>query len=216
VVSVISPNDRGYTQTGPFSSFSPFTIGSSGPGNILPITLISFTARAIDNEIVTTHWVTASEVNNDYFTVERSTDAQNWEQVGTVQGAGNSTTTLNYTFIDQAPLSGLSYYRLKQTDFDGTATYSHIEAVMISTGNEGGFALHNVFRTEQALDFVYTSTAAYLTVEVFDISGRLVHGSLMENYDGQNRSSIDVNISRGVYLLRLSDGQKSESKRFFY
>ncbi len=216
VVNVINPNDRGYTQTGPFSSFSPFTIGSSGPGNILPITLLSFTARATEAGLVDAVWTTASEINNDYFTLQRSRDVQHWEVVGTVQGAGNSNNILNYLYTDDAPYTGTSYYRIKQTDFDGTFTYSEVEVVRINSGNDGGFGLHSVFRTESAIDFVYTASAPYLTVEIYDISGRLVHGSIFENYEGQNRSTLNLNIARGVYVLRLSDGQREESRRFFY
>ncbi len=216
VVNVISANDQGYTQTGPFSTFSPFTIGSSGPGNVLPITLLSFNAEVNSVKLVDATWVTASEVNNDYFTLERSRDGQTWFGVGTVQGAGNSSTTLDYLYTDDAPFSGTSYYRLKQTDFDGAFTYSEVEVVHIDANDGSDYGLHKVFRTESALDFIYTASAPYLTVEIFDISGRLVFGDVLENIEGQNRNSLDVNVARGVYVLRLSDGQREESLQFFY
>ena len=65
-------------------------------------------------------WSTASEYNSDYFSVERSIDGQTWKQVQEVQAAGNSTSRIDYDWLDQDPIHGLSYYRLKQIDYDGT------------------------------------------------------------------------------------------------
>jgi hypothetical protein len=211
-VTVLSVNDRGFTQTGPFTSFSPFTIGSNGPGNVLPITLLSFTARATPAGTVETAWTTASEVNNDFFTVERSRNGNQWEAVGHIEGAGNSTTVLNYTFTDDAPHSGSSYYRLRQTDFDGTFTLTDPQVVHIGS-HTGALALHNVYISNQGTELVYTASAPYLTVEVFDVSGRLVHAEVVENDEGH--STIQPNIARGVYLLRLSDHRESSTMRFF-
>ena len=111
--------------------FSPRTLVIST--NLLPIELISFYAKKSDNErIVELHWTTASETNNDYFTIERSKDGINWEYVVNIQGAGNSSSTLNYETGDLTPYSGISYYRLKQTDFNGTYEYSSIVSINLS------------------------------------------------------------------------------------
>lgn len=96
--------------------------------NVLPIELLAFRAVHTSKGVEVT-WSTASEVNNDYFTVERSSDSENWEEVATVKGAGNSNTPLSYNITDIHPLPGKSYYRLKQTDFDGTSTYSHVAVI---------------------------------------------------------------------------------------
>ncbi|OFY39124.1 MAG: hypothetical protein A2275_13400 [Bacteroidetes bacterium RIFOXYA12_FULL_35_11] len=102
------------------TSFSEYT----GAGdNALPINLINFDA-AINNDIVQLTWTTNSEINNDYFTVEKSTDLNNVSTVATVKGAGNSNILLNYMVFDYNPYEGVSYYRLKQTDYDGKYTYS--------------------------------------------------------------------------------------------
>lgn len=102
-------------------------------GVALPIELISFDA-SLNNNNVDLYWATASEYNNDFFTIERSTDGLNWEHVTIVSGAGNSTQRLDYYIQDSRPLSGISYYRLKQTDFDGAFEYSNI--VSVFNGNE--------------------------------------------------------------------------------
>ncbi len=94
----------------------------------LPIKLIYFNASLKDKQ-VELNWATASEINNDYFSVERSSDSKTFETVASKQGAGNSTVTRYYSSMDREPLGGYSYYRLKQTDYDGKYTYSQIVAV---------------------------------------------------------------------------------------
>jgi hypothetical protein len=71
-------------------------------------------------------WVTASEKNNDFFEIERSVNGQDWKSLGTVKGAGDSYQELGYNFTDKNPLYGLSYYRLRQVDFDGQFDYSNV------------------------------------------------------------------------------------------
>jgi hypothetical protein len=98
---------------------------------ILPIELIAFNAKQSGTEVLLT-WNTASEFNNDYFTVEHSTDGTTFEEIGQVKGAGNSNMLLNYSFPDVHPHQGLNYYRIKQTDFNGRGSYSEIEVVEFS------------------------------------------------------------------------------------
>ena len=101
------------------------------PVTILPIELINLNVLALENKTVKLDWQTASEVNNDFFTIERSSDGKNWEAVKSITGAGNSSSIKNYTSIDKFPYYDVSYYRLKQTDFDGEFTYSKVTSVNI-------------------------------------------------------------------------------------
>ncbi len=94
----------------------------------LPIELISFEAR-LNNRQVDLTWQTASEHNNDYFSVERSHDGTSWETIENLQGAGNSTSLLSYQTYDFYPYRGIGYYRLKQVDYDGKTTFSEIQRV---------------------------------------------------------------------------------------
>ncbi len=106
-----------------------FSFGIDGfSNNPLPIELLSFTAKAL-NETVRVEWSTASEINNDYFTVERSIDGKQFEVVGYLDGSGTTTTVNSYSLTDLHPHKGVSYYRLKQTDFDGTYEYFDMVAV---------------------------------------------------------------------------------------
>ncbi len=114
------------------TSFSEFGVGDGSSGGAsLPIELLSFTATLNDRAEVELDWATALEIENDYFTVERSADGIDFEPVLEVNGAGNTSIMQTYSAIDANPLAGLSYYRLKQTDFDGTFTYSKLEAVNV-------------------------------------------------------------------------------------
>ena len=107
------------------------TIASISEDTPLPISLVKFEARVINNNQVKLDWATASEVNNDYFTIERSIDAVNWENIQEIEGAGNSSLHLDYAAIDRNPSLGTSYYRLKQTDFDDRYTYSQLKSVNV-------------------------------------------------------------------------------------
>ncbi|MES2732685.1 MAG: T9SS type A sorting domain-containing protein [Bacteroidota bacterium] len=115
-----------YVAAFPLSDCNNVCVALGGtPGVALPITLISFNASyQLTDKRVKLNWLTATEINNDYFTLERSTDARVFEVVDIVKGGGNSRERLAYVAYDNSPLPGVSYYRLKQTDFDGQFAYS--------------------------------------------------------------------------------------------
>lgn len=100
----------------------------TGTGIILPVEMAEFRAQSIDGEVYL-DWTTASEVNNDFFTVQRTVDGTSFENIGMVDGAGNSQDRLSYNFVDYNPFKGTSYYRIKQTDFNGNYKYSELVAV---------------------------------------------------------------------------------------
>ncbi len=105
-------------------------------GNItnLPIELLSFTGEKVDESKVRLLWSTASERDNEYFTVYRSLDMQVWQEVGTVPGTGTSQSRIDYDLVDTSPHMGTNYYRLRQTDFDGTFVDSHAISVDVDVG----------------------------------------------------------------------------------
>lgn len=120
----------GYALRMGLNSFSEFGVGRSTSGGWgLPVEITSFTATLNNTGKVDLNWVTATETNNNFFTVERSDNAKDFTVLLTQQGAGNSTTPLQYHRVDANPLSGTSYYRLKQTDFDGKSKYVGLVAV---------------------------------------------------------------------------------------
>jgi hypothetical protein len=129
-------NGRMFSTTGAVSVYGvtiPFSNCS-----ILPLDLLSFTV-ACDNQNAVLKWSTAAGTNNDYFTAERSSNGTKWQVVGTVKGINNSIITHNYFLIDSLPETSVSYYRLKQTDFDGNYKYGDI----VYMENCGSGALEN-------------------------------------------------------------------------
>lgn len=120
-----------------------FTLGSINISQTpLPIELIDFNALLHSDNTVKLDWQTASEINNDYFTIERSQNGTDWEELTSVNGAGNSSSLLSYQSTDKRPYSGISYYRLKQTDFDGVFEYSRIRSVNITSQVNSGIKIY--------------------------------------------------------------------------
>lgn len=118
------------------TGFSWLTVGPDDQTNApLPIELLYFDALAIGAQVAL-NWATATEQNNDFFTVERSADGLIWEEVLVMNGAGTSIHKIDYSAVDSRPLSGLSYYRLKQTDYDGQFSYSTISSVFMNSENK--------------------------------------------------------------------------------
>lgn len=183
-------------------------------GCILPVELSEFNAVAENNERVDVSWTTASEDNNDFFTVERSKDGETFEEVGTVDGAGTTQTTQKYVFIDRAPFSGVSYYRLKQTDFDGMFSYSKVETVMMETAFNEVSIYPNPVKGNSKVTFDLGTTGR-VNVNVSDLSGKSLITSEHEANLGSN--TIDVNtgqLTAGMYLLTLNNGTESTTIRF--
>ena len=113
-----------------------FTIGPTNAFRTpLPIDMLSFKVNE-RGEHAQLSWETAQEINNDFFTIERSVDTHFWEEVGQVKGSGNSTVIQSYSFLDLNPGSGLFYYRIKQTDFNGDFSYSQIKTITIISSLE--------------------------------------------------------------------------------
>ena len=102
--------------------------------NLIPVELTSFTASTVDGNVVL-NWITATELNNAGFQIERrkTTDErrEDWESIGFVNGNGTSTETHTYSFADESPVAGKSYYRLKQIDFDGSFEYSNSKKLIL-------------------------------------------------------------------------------------
>jgi len=116
-----------------FDFDSPWVL-SNGP-TPLPIELLSFNTK-INNQIVDINWQTTAEINNNYFLVQRSSDLLTWESIDQVEGKGNSNILSSYYINDKAPLRGISYYRLKQVDYDGSFSFSNIESVNFKVNNK--------------------------------------------------------------------------------
>jgi len=168
---------------------------------VLPIELVSFTASCEKNHNEL-KWNTASEFNNNYFVLERSGDANNFQVIATIDGAGNSPTAHNYLFTDEQPLSGTNYYRLKQVDFDGTSTYSNTQSVTC-TSELGLFVYPNPSRDETHLQ-IQSSSAKTVTCIVTNLSGRIISQQAIRLNEGSTEILLDNHkMIPGIYDVSI-------------
>ena len=156
---------------------------------VLPIELIWFNGVHKDGMNYIS-WKTASEVDNDYFTLEKSADGFHWSEISTIEGAGNSSEELLYEFIDSEPYSTISYYQLSQTDFDGNR--EQYKSIALKSTAEAPF----IYSANPEDGFVYFSSRYHF--EVYNTMGQ----KLME---GMDRRINTEGLSKGVYVLRIGD-----------
>lgn len=176
------------------------------PATTLPITLSRFDAKNAGKH-VNTDWTTENEVNNDFFTVERSEDGINWNAIGNVKGAGNSETVLHYSYIDIRPLTGVSYYRLMQTDFDGATSYSDVKTVFRSDENNELKIFPN---PTEGIVTVYSSSNDISDYQIFNAMGSAITDQVkVISVDGTSKITLDFSqMSPGVYVFRSEEDVK--------
>tara|TARA_Y100000592_G_scaffold5535_1_gene7930 strand:+ start:2471 stop:3331 length:861 start_codon:yes stop_codon:yes gene_type:complete len=133
-------------------TYPGFEIRISNTGFALPIELISFNAGYNGNDVVI-DWSVASQVNNDYYKIQRSVDVEDWHTIATVEGGGSVNTQVDYRATDQNPLLGVSYYRLTQTDYDGTTEVFFPVSVVIEPKTKEVIKIFNIFGQEVTLDY---------------------------------------------------------------
>lgn len=199
------------------NSFSIFSGGNNIEGaGALPVELIEFKAHPSEEGYALLQWKTASERNNDYFAIERSGNAEQWSSVAKVKGSGNSHDVVSYTFTDEFPLYGHSYYRLKQVDFDGQYEYSPI--VPFYSDQPLTFNLTLVPNPAQTADelslrLVIPEPEVKATVEVSDILGRMHY---TEEFSLQNEHSaltVQNRLRPGLYLVTVRQGHRLIQKK---
>ncbi|HEY4936949.1 MAG TPA: T9SS type A sorting domain-containing protein, partial [Puia sp.] len=185
-----------------------FYVGSVNSVNTpLPITLISFKAH-VENGEVELDWLTASETDNAYFTIQRSKDGLGWENLQKIAGGGTSSNTESYTAYDQAPYSGTSFYRLMQTDIDGKQTYSPIISINLENKNTDISIYPN-----PATDLIKISfpSAGRYEVSLLNISGQLTNKTILTTSD-----NLVLNVSgfkTGIYFIRITHDGTTETKK---
>jgi len=183
--------------------------------NMLPIELLSFDARLKGSEVLL-EWITESEINNERFEVEHSTDGKTFTSIGSLAGSGTSNKLNTYKMVHAFPRIDVNYYRLKQIDYDGAFSYSDIEVVKYQSNRNNSIvsAYPNPFNQDITVQFSpseFSSTEKVRTIEVYDIFGKLVLSS--EVAIEELNTTLDLsNLSSGAYFLRTSEPQFSTSK----
>jgi predicted extracellular nuclease len=197
------------------SDHDPLLIGIDFSG-ALPVRLVSFAAKKTVAG-VQLEWRTTDEVNNSHFTVQRSADATRFDDIAVVDGKANNTQLSNYNYLDTTPLEGISYYRLKQTDLDGT--YTHSSIVAVKTGEASGMQLmiHPNPATESInLSFTGTFTSkGELSYMIYNKEGvGLFSGKGSLEKISKQASSNLPHLKSGLYLIKISNNKDSETVRF--
>lgn len=186
----------------PANSTKYLTIVSLSSSTTLPVRLIDFTA-AVDNKQVQLIWQTGSENNNAFFMVERSVNAIQWQDIGKVNGTGHSDQLSYYSYRDENPVRGLSYYRLRQTDFDGNYSLSPVRPVTFIPLKENKLTIY----PNPATDYIIIegSEEPKPRVFVFDAMGRDVSASvktLQGNLPGKMMIGVSK-LSPGIYTIKV-------------
>ncbi len=192
-----------------FSGFSydGFSLAREGCSYVVPIEMVFFKAHC-ENKKVFVNWETASQFNNNYFTIERSGDGVNFYTIGIVQGAGNSTQELNYTFIDAAPPEATSYYRLRQTDFDGQSEY--FDAVT-STCRENSGSL-SIYPNPNNGHFFIEGPSFNANLVITNLVGEKVYESKIK----QVKTEITLdNQPNGIYFIHVTMENGIVTKKIF-
>jgi len=179
-----------------------FTIGTINSSQTpLPIDLISFNAKLSENRTIELNWQTASESNNDFFTVERSANGIHWEKVKQIQGAGNSSSFKSYQAVDFDPYIGLSYYRLKQTDFDGKFEYSQIKSVTVEKLNSTQVEIYPNPATNQIL--ISGQPSELKDILFLTVLGQNVTALITSEKVDESQLMIDISkLNSGVYFVK--------------
>jgi len=201
--SAISGLTSGSVTSNTVSSFSPFTFGSlSNSQNPLPVELIEFTASLNDADQVDLNWTTASEVNNAYFSIERSRDGKNFEEIGQVTGAGTTADMQHYHHLDPMPYSGYNYYRLRQVDLDGSFAYSGIQWVQLNAAT----SYHLYPNPTNGILHVQASEDKQVQLALISSEGvQLLQKELLGS-----ETMIDMSeMNSGVYYLKITEGRSS-------
>lgn len=176
------------------------------PSAPLPIELLSFTGKNY-NKTNILHWSTSSETNNDYFSLEKSSDANTFHPIGKIKGAGHSTTVLYYSFVDENIFNGANYYRLRQTDFDGATSYSKIIPLISNGKNEIDFLIY----PNPATNTIYLQSQNPIT----QITIKNILGEQIKAISG-NIKSVDIsNLPNGIYFITANTSKQQPLKTKF-
>jgi hypothetical protein len=192
-------------------------VPSRGRCNSLPVELVLFTAVPTVRQGVVLRWVTASEKNNRQFAVERSADGKLFRAIGTVAGAGTSQKRTAYEFSDEQPMPGTSYYRLRQTDTDGSSSFSPVRMVRLNDDRKP----LEVYPSSTAQEWVLKTTLPMGAqvglsekVQVFDVLGRVQQAPCRPSTAQADSWTLNLRaLPTGIYFVRLTTSAGTYSQR---
>ncbi|QQS30069.1 MAG: PKD domain-containing protein [Sphingobacteriales bacterium] len=174
----------------------------------LPVSLITFTGTVLPhaNQL---QWTTAAEVNNAFFTLQHSPDGSRFTTLAQLTGAGNSSMAKNYEHLDSNPYP-LTYYRLMQTDFDGSTRQAGNVITLLRSQTTGSFALTHIIPTptQHTATLTYTTKNTQpVTLSLYDVTGRLLQHETLQATIGTNNHVLDMTkYPNGLYVVTLNNG----------
>ena len=176
--------------------------------NPLPVELISFESKCINNQTVL-HWTTGAEINNSHFEIQHSTDGDSWSTIDSVQGAGNSASVINYEHpVKVNSNQEVDYYRLKQVDYDGTSAHSDIKPCIC----DGGLEITSLYPnpSDGEVNILINSTeGGTLSLKIYDTLGKLIVNDVLTIQQGANVINKVIQGEGGKYFISatLSNGK---------
>jgi len=197
----------------PANFFRSWTLSNSI--NPLPVVLSSFTAQC-DNGAALIQWTTQSEINSDYFTVEKSSDGVHFVQVGnTIPGAGSTSLASNYSTIDPSPFEGQSYYKLLQTDIDGNVNEVGNPISFTDCGTDVvPLSTVTAFNTASNIEVQINSTeTTNYNISLVNMLGQTIFSGVHEVALGENEVLLPNNLSPGVYILSVKNDKVNYAKK---
>ena len=187
----------------------------------LPINLLTFTARADDNN-VELFWTTALEINNEYFEIQRSIDSKNFNTIGTVSGSGNSSIEVDYSFIDENPSKGTNYYRLVQYDYNGDYEIHKTIAIdwngTITELNSDDINIYPNPYTAGKLILDLSKLEPYTSINltIIDIRSKLIYKSSMLVPSNGEINIVPMTVdylNQGIYFISVQTGNGVLTKK---
>jgi hypothetical protein len=202
----------------PNNSTKFITIASANSSTPLPIELLDFNAVCGNNDILI-QWTTAIETNNEYFTIERSTDLVHYSAIAQIEGHGNSSQPINYSYTDNDVEDGIYYsYRLKQTDFDGISKYSKVVVMKQNCGSPlANFNIYPNPTNGDILQLIYFSAKDQTAVIKFhDVLGQICLTKAIQLHHGTNNEVVPINnLNPGIYFIQIESAKlKSPMLKF--
>lgn len=182
----------------------------AGASATLPISLTSFTAKAVDKSVLL-NWTTASEKGNQKFEVLKSADGKTFRSIATINGAGSSDNEKSYTFVDENPFSGVNYYQLKQTDFNGISTTSNAVSADVKIED---IKLSVYASTDKVAISISSPNKTEGKIALFNINGKTLDSKNIILNKGYNEIVLNQSLQQGIYFVNLISAGKSTNLKF--
>jgi hypothetical protein len=200
------------------TTFSDYVIAKTTSAVSLPISLVDFTATPAKNSVLLS-WATNMEVNNDFFTLEKSKDGNKFTALTSVKGAGNSTSTKTYRYTDDDVTEGILYYRLSQTDFDGT-TVKH-KVVMVNMGNvyfDNAISVESIYPNpfnDRFTVLINSTISTQVEVTLTDMNGKVIQNESLGIEKGRNNYVYKgkENLPEGIYFINITASGKAITRK---